>query len=239
MTADQPTMDVRTFVDIRAFSAAWARQRLSNPAGAEVSQRLAVAGTAVDHMDLLHWPTGAGHLAAGDESLFLQIVDGSLTWHAADGDRQLSAGAAIVVPAGARFAWSAREGVTFFQMARKDAPNDASAFPVDAGAGTAPSASPAAAVLLTPAPECRKHLLFQSQDGGLNVGIWEATPYARVPIRYGFAEFMHLLEGDVTITDDLGNKRHFTVGAMFLVFNGAVCAWDNPNPVRKLYVTLT
>ena len=71
---------------------------------------------------------------------------------------------------------------------------------------------------------------------GLTVGFWGCSPWVATPGPYPSDEFMILLEGSVTILLPDGRAETIRAGQSFFIPKGLDCTWDQPEPVKKIYV---
>ena len=81
-------------------------------------------------------------------------------------------------------------------------------------------------------PTMRYWVQHSSLDGSMISGTWEATPgtwYAS----YEFYEFVHLIEGRITITPDGGAPITLVPGDAFTVEPSFKGTWTIEEPVRK------
>jgi uncharacterized cupin superfamily protein len=69
-------------------------------------------------------------------------------------------------------------------------------------------------------------------DGSVISGTWEATP-GTWHTTYKFYEFVHLIEGQITITPDGGTPVTMHPGDGFAVEAGFTGTWTIDKPVRK------
>ncbi len=69
-------------------------------------------------------------------------------------------------------------------------------------------------------------------DGSVISGTWEATP-GTWHTTYKFYEFVHLIEGQITITPDGGEPVTMRPGDSFAVEAGFKGTWRIDQPVRK------
>lgn len=87
-------------------------------------------------------------------------------------------------------------------------------------------------------PRQHDRILFTNDTGNMTVGLWDCeameTEFAPFPTH----EFVHLLEGDVTIVEEDGTSNAFTAGDVFFVPHGTVCSWRVPHYIRKYYAAL-
>ncbi|NKB62658.1 MAG: DUF861 domain-containing protein [Gammaproteobacteria bacterium] len=73
-------------------------------------------------------------------------------------------------------------------------------------------------------------------SGTLTAGVWNCTPFETKLAPYGVNEFMHILEGSVSIVDQDGNSEIFSAGENFVIPKGCVCSWKQTEYLRKFYV---
>jgi uncharacterized cupin superfamily protein len=69
----------------------------------------------------------------------------------------------------------------------------------------------------------------------MTVGIWTTTEMHTKPAPFGRNELMHILEGEVTLTDEKGTKTTYTAGDTFLVPKGITYQWDSTGLVKKIF----
>ena len=67
-------------------------------------------------------------------------------------------------------------------------------------------------------------------------GVWEVTPGRFAGENTGFAEHMHVLCGDATVTSDDGTTVELRPGVTFVARPGWRGHWDVRTTVRKIYV---
>jgi len=82
----------------------------------------------------------------------------------------------------------------------------------------------------------RESLLQLSDDGRVQIGIWECTPGSFPSARDGYSEFMLFLAGEATITDDDGTRHRIGPGTAMRVPDGWLGSWEIRDTVRKVYV---
>ena len=85
-------------------------------------------------------------------------------------------------------------------------------------------------------PVQRGHNYYDDPTGQLAVGVWDCTPMTTVLEPYSVNEFMHVLEGSVTIVDDGGREQVFAAGDSFVIPKGTPCVWKQTEYMRKFYV---
>jgi uncharacterized cupin superfamily protein len=114
-------------------------------------------------------------------------------------------------------------------------PDKAAVVLIDHRAILAPSAAPEASILIGPTPQCRANNIFEDTASPLRIGVWDSTPYARGGRPHKVHELMHILEGQVALTDDDGETITVKPGDTVFVIQGAPCAWVSDVYVRKFY----
>jgi len=77
-------------------------------------------------------------------------------------------------------------------------------------------------------------------QGDFLVAIYESTPaMINISNPYPYDEFVHILEGEVTLTHIDGDKQTYREGERFLVPKGWIGTWDMPVKFRELIVIET
>lgn len=93
-------------------------------------------------------------------------------------------------------------------------------------------------VIEGPAPVQKNHTLFTNDAGNLFVGTWVSGPMVSKMLPFPSHEFVRMLEGEVTITEEDGTAQTFRGGDCFFVPKGTVCSWTIPTHVKKHYAIL-
>jgi uncharacterized cupin superfamily protein len=88
------------------------------------------------------------------------------------------------------------------------------------------------------APLQRDNGCFTNDAGNLFVGMWDSEAFESVMKPFPCYEFVQMLEGEVTITEEDGTAHRFAPGDAFFVPKGTVCSWKTSGTVRKLYSIL-
>ena len=81
-------------------------------------------------------------------------------------------------------------------------------------------------------PTMKTWVQHTSKDGSVISGTWEATP-GTYHATYGAYEFVHLIDGQMTITPDGGTSVTMKPGDAFIVEPGFAGTWKIEKPVRK------
>ena len=82
------------------------------------------------------------------------------------------------------------------------------------------------------APTMKTWILHTSNDGSMISGIWKATP-GTYHATYAEYEFVHLIEGRITITPDGGQPMDVGPGDAFVVDAGFKGTWEIKESVVK------
>jgi len=77
-----------------------------------------------------------------------------------------------------------------------------------------------------------------SDDGRVELGIWEVTPGSFRGSTDGYYEQMHFVAGSGTITDDSGSVTEIRPGVVMLCPDGWSGLWDVRETVRKTYAVV-
>jgi len=81
-------------------------------------------------------------------------------------------------------------------------------------------------------PTMKTWVQHTSADGSVISGTWEATP-GTWHATYDAYEFVHLMEGEIVITQDGGKPVTVKPGDGFVVEKGFAGTWKIVKPVRK------
>lgn len=226
--------DCPTFIDLRALAGAGAALEGTDPFDAVRPVAVSAGECEVFFIDL---PAGHGTATEARGDAWLFALSGAVVFESMGGDLTLAEGESCGAPRGTSFGWRTDAPATLLAM-RYPGGNAGMAPGIVAIPNDAPlSASnpPALDVLLSDVPSCRSNNLFVSADAVFKCGIWDSTPYQRVPIFFHHSELMHLLEGSVSFVDKAGRAATFHKGDTFIIEQGAECSWDSQVKVAKIY----
>lgn len=81
-------------------------------------------------------------------------------------------------------------------------------------------------------PSMKTWVLHTSEDGSMISGYWEATP-GTYHATYTEYEFVHVMEGRMTITPDGGEAVKLGTGDAFVVEAGFKGLWQIDETIRK------
>lgn len=185
---------------------------------------------------------GEGRHLSGANHLVVILLEGTLILTCEGEETRLAAGDVALIGPGQIFAWKAGDQALWIVNARMVGSSQGAAqgiTVVDRATGQEPSASPPADLLVGDVPVCTKLTLAASDDAGWSAGLWSATPYERVPVRYGYYELMQIHEGTVSVFDKAGRELTFGPGSVFLMPEGATAGWRSTTPVRKFWSIFT
>ena len=84
-------------------------------------------------------------------------------------------------------------------------------------------------------PVQRGHDYFLDDTGQLRAGVWDCTPMTDRLAPCAVNEFMHVLEGSVTIVDAAGREETMRAGESFLMPKGMPCYWKQTEYLRKCF----
>jgi uncharacterized cupin superfamily protein len=87
--------------------------------------------------------------------------------------------------------------------------------------------------ILAGTPEARSRQLARSQDGASSVMAWSCTA-GRFNWHYTVDETVHIISGEVFITNDKGEECRLGPGDMAFFPAGSRSTWRVPSEVRKL-----
>ena len=174
---------------------------------------------------------------------FMILLEGEVTIIEETGRRTtVRAGESFILPKGLRCQWHqagyVRKFFVIFDDASGAIPKNPAALGVyrpDPKGELAPSAAPGADVLLSAPPHQAAQVWFEDMTGQWTVGVWSSTPYHRKTIPFPRHELMHILEGEVALTDGTGAVHRFKAGDTLFVPMGTPCDWKNTQDIRKIY----
>ena len=84
----------------------------------------------------------------------------------------------------------------------------------------------------------RERVFFENLHGNFEVGLWDTQTLSTELEPFGYHEFAHVLEGEVTLREADGTEHHFKSGDVFFVPAGTLCSWHVPRYLRKYYAAL-
>jgi uncharacterized protein len=105
-------------------------------------------------------------------------------------------------------------------------------FAVPAEAELAPAPIPARWII-DGNPQARSKRLATSADGTSSVMVWSCTP-GRFTWHYAVDETLHLISGEIFVTDEKGESRRLGPGDMVFFPAGSVSTWHVTKEVKKL-----
>jgi uncharacterized protein len=83
------------------------------------------------------------------------------------------------------------------------------------------------------APQARSKRLAMSADGTSSVMAWSCTP-GHFKWHYNIDETLHIISGEIVVTDEKGESRRLGPGDMVFFPAGSVSRWHVVKDVRKL-----
>lgn len=230
----QANVNCPTFINLAAATAGLPEQESDDPFGSSATLLPVRAGDCEVFVADLSAGDGLFLEERGDTWIFALMGACSLIFEGQE--VSLAQGESLVILRGTEFGWRAKASARLLGMRYLKAPKGKGGFqPIDNAGPLSPSNPPADDVLLSEQPACRSGNQFASADGVFKCGIWDSTPYRRLPIHFHHSELMHLLAGSVTFTDAAGRTATFREGDTFIIEKGADCSWDSEEYVSKIY----
>ena len=153
---------------------------------------------------------------------------------------RLRAGDAVIIPKGTPCTWRQTGALKAF-FAKFDGPAELKnpeplvVQKIHRKISLLPTVPPSREVFLSAKPKQRDRTYFVDATQQFNAGVWESTPYASKLRTQDCHEWVHLIQGSVTITDSHGNAQQFNAADTFLIPRGTPYAWTSDMMVRKLY----
>lgn len=84
-------------------------------------------------------------------------------------------------------------------------------------------------------PTQKNTTLFVNDTKNMHVGMWQSTPFQTVMQAFPCNEFVQVLAGEITITEQAGKTHEFSSGDVFFVPQGTICSWQFKGDVKKFY----
>ncbi len=175
---------------------------------------------------------------------FMLLLDGDVTMVDEEGQEEtILAGQPFYLPKGFKCSWRQPGYIRKFFMILDQADGAAESDPARLKvARPSPNGPPEGLSELeldpddfsTPEPVQRQHLVYESADGRIQVGTWDATPYERPITPSKRNELMCILEGSVTMIGPDG-EQSFHAGDSFFLPLGAPNGWRSEGYVRKFF----
>ena len=76
---------------------------------------------------------------------------------------------------------------------------------------------------------------YEERSGKFSAGIWESEPFEAAMCSMPDHQFVYLLEGALSVTDEDNVEHHFKAGDAFFLPQGTVCRWSATERVRTTY----
>ena len=168
---------------------------------------------------------------------FMIVLQGEVVMVEEDRETVVKAGESFFIPKGRRCIWNQAGYLKKLMVLFEDTGGNGAKpiFKIDPAVKLQPSTPPLADILHSPVPTQHTHEYFENATGEFTVGVWHTTGYHRKLIDFPRYELMHLLEGAVTFTDDLGKSQTFKAGDTFFVPLGTPNSWKSEGYLRKIY----
>lgn len=174
---------------------------------------------------------------------FMILLEGEVTIVDATGrETTVKAGESFLLPKGLPCAWKqtgyVRKYYVIFDDASGLAPQSPSALRVlqpDPAAALEQTDGPAPKLLNGPVPMQHGKEYFEDLSGQWTVGVWSSSPYHRKTIDFPRHELMHILEGEVIITEEGFEPQTFKAGETFFLPMGTRSDWHTTAYIRKIY----
>lgn len=93
-------------------------------------------------------------------------------------------------------------------------------------------------IIIGDTPPQHDHNFFTNDAEDFYVGMWDSGPLDSEMRPFPWHEFVQMLEGEVTITEEDGSEHTFKAGDCFFTPKGTVCSWKIDKYVKKFYAIL-
>lgn len=91
-------------------------------------------------------------------------------------------------------------------------------------------------ILISGKPVQKGYRYYEEKESGFRAGVWACTAFQSRTEPHAGHEFMHLLEGTVTIVHEDGSELEVSAGERFFIPKGTIRSWKQTGPVRKYYM---
>jgi uncharacterized cupin superfamily protein len=88
-------------------------------------------------------------------------------------------------------------------------------------------------------PTQRDYNFFTNDTEDMFVGLWDSTSFESKMAPFPCHEFVRLLEGEITITEEDGTVQTFVKDDVFFVPKDTVCSWKATGYVKKYYAMVS
>ncbi|MBC6440168.1 MAG: DUF861 domain-containing protein [Rhodospirillales bacterium] len=177
-----------------------------------------------------------------DVNEYMLVLEGAVTMIHDDGTRDtVCAGESFVIPKGTPCVWEQTEDIRKFYVIHDDPSGetlDADGLKVRTFAhdqALDPVGEQDTSRYIGDVPEQTIKIFFEDATKQMTVGLWTTTEMHTKPAPFGRNELMHILEGEVTITDGTGQATTYKAGDTFMVPKGMIYQWDSVGTVRKIF----
>ncbi len=178
---------------------------------------------------------------------FMLLLEGSVTIAQRDGPAEtLRAGDCFVIPKGLPCAWQQSEYLRKFYVifddrsgARPLDPNTHTVTRLHLHQALPPDTAPDASLCIGALPEQHRFDAFEDASGQMRVGLWDSTALHTRPLSAMHDEFVHLLEGELTITPADDEPHRFHAGQSFILPRHLRYHVDSDGYLRTLYCRFT
>ncbi|MNM21636.1 Cupin domain protein [compost metagenome] len=183
--------------------------------------------------------TPARRFEAFDAVLLGMLEAGELRLSGEGFELHLVPGDCFVVPKGVALAWQPEGTLRYLFIRFPGLEGDAShdrPLKLDLYGPLRPCDPPSAEVLLSVTPQAWSEVGFE--QGALRIGVWACEPYQRRQVQPGYSELMHIIDGQLTLTEENGARHTVAAGETLVVPAGVTNAWASQALVRKVYCIL-
>ncbi|MBT4521087.1 MAG: DUF861 domain-containing protein [Halieaceae bacterium] len=94
-------------------------------------------------------------------------------------------------------------------------------------------------IIKGPLPTQRDYNYFTNDAEDMFVGLWDTTSFESEMAPFPCYEFVRLLEGEITISEEDGTVNTFVKDDVFFIPKGTVCSWKTSEYVKKYYAMVS
>ncbi len=189
-----------------------------------------------------HCTPMVGKFGPYDVNEFMLVLDGAITIRDENGSEQtINAGESFVIPKGTPLSWIQTGDVLKFWVIFDDksgatlTPDKLTMRTIDTTGALNPVGEQDTSRYVGGVPDQGIRIFFEDVTRQMLVGVWQTSEMHTKPAPFPRNELMHILEGEVTITDGTGKARTYCAGDTFMVPKGSIYQWDSVGTVRKIF----
>jgi len=195
------------------------------------------------------WDTNDMHEAPGPYAMdeFMWLIEGqAVIKNMQSGELEtVHAGEAFVIPKGYECQWQQQGYLRKFYVISEHPEEAIPASPTVEGIVKPHKDAPQAAfngqawfALKGAHSEQKNDVAYTNENGKFTSGTFDSSAFSSDAQALPSSQFVYVLKGSVTLTDEKGVEHNFTENDAFFIPQGTVCSWKSNDYLRFNYATL-